>query len=380
MSKKNKDEINQVTIPPEIPDEEPAEAAADAVDTADAAVDAAAGDAAPEVTPLPGEMTRKERKKAKKAEKKELKRTRKEAKRHTAKRTKAQNFWLSVLCIVTAICMLVSCFMVVKTYRNLDGHDAGKQAEQADETTTASSNSTPAPGNTTPTPAEPGSGGDAQNGGQTADNQAILAKYTEVMDKLKAEVATYTKKEYQDLPKDKLDMGALASMLQPIIAGMMTSEDKAEEQQRDDAAQIPIIKCAKGCMLTDVSAIKSASMTEEGGKTTIVITLNDEKNSLPAAEGADSAPSAVGGIFNPMSKEDIDEKIASISVVTVNQFEITYTDCTATLVFDTESLKVESLTQIMNAAISADAKAAIIHVNGTGLLINTMKIYNVTYK
>ena len=340
---------------------------------------AAEPDQADGVVPLPGEMTRKERKKAKKEEKKRKKQERKEAKAHRAKRTKAQNFWLSVLCIGVAISILYSMITVVRSYRNLDGHDAGEQAEQA-ETTTQSSSSSPAPGgSTTPTPAEPGSGGGSESG-QNQDTAAILAKYTEVMDKLKTDVASYTKKEYQELPKDKLDMGALASILQPVIAGMLTTEDKAEEQQRDDAYQIPVVKTSKGCMLTDVSAIKSATMTEDGGKTTIVITLNDETNPEPPAEGADSSPSATGAMFNPMSKADIDEKVASVSVVTVNQLDVVYSDCTATLVFDTATGQVETLTQIMHATIQADARAAIISVKGTGLLINTMKIYNVKYK
>ena len=158
-------------------------------------------------------------------------------------------------------------------------------------------------------------------------------------------------------------------------------EDEAELQKRDDAAQIPIIRNTKGCLLTDASKIKSAKMTESGGKTTIVIVLNDEKNPLPAEEGATSCDSAVGSMMNPLSKKEIDNIVAEFSgVVTMNKFELTGKDCTATLVFDTASGKVESLEQIMNYFIEVDAKAVIVPVSGYATLTNKMTINNVTYK
>ncbi|MCD7774288.1 MAG: hypothetical protein LUH40_01735 [Clostridiales bacterium] len=210
-------------------------------------------------------------------------------------------------------------------------------------------------------------------------NEQILAKYTEVMNQLKSGVATYEKKEFQTL-SDDYDLGTIGNLVLPIAQGLMTSEDEAELQQRDDAAQIPIIKCDSGCMLTDVSAIKSASMTESGGKTTIVITLNDEVGSLPAGEGATSCSSTVGSMFNPLDQASIDNIVEQFSaVLTVNSFTLTYQDCTATLVFDTATGQVESLNQIMNVRIDADAKVTILSISGYAYLINNMTISNVTY-
>ena len=94
-------------------------------------------------------------------------------------------------------------------------------------------------------------------------------------------------------------------------------------------------------------------------------------------------PALIAEIQKKVSKAVLDMtgiKVASVSVVTVNQLDVIYSDCTATLVFDTATGQVETLTQIMHATIQADARAAIISVKGTGLLINTMKIYNVKYK
>lgn len=228
-----------------------------------------------------------------------------------------------------------------------------------------------------------GGGGDnsAPQGSAQATPEEILAKYTEVMNKLKTDVATYEKKEFQQLADD-YDLGTVGNLVLPIAQNIMTSEEDAELQQRDDAEQIPIIKNSKGCLLTDVSAIKSATMTEDGGKTTIVIVLNDESGApAPTPEGTDSPVSNIGAMFNPLSKEGIDDIVSQFSgVLTVQSLDLTYKDCTATLVFNTDTLQVESLEQIMNVYITVDAKVTLLTVSGYATLINTMRINNITYK
>ena len=217
------------------------------------------------------------------------------------------------------------------------------------------------------------------------DNAAILAEYTKIMDGLKTsvidgKVSQYNKKEFQTLADD-YDLGTVGNLVLPIAQKLMTSEDEAEEQVRTDYEQIPIVRNKKGCLLTDASAIKSAKMTEAGGKTTIEIVLNDEKGSLPAAENATSCSSIVGSVFNPLNQEEIDNIVAEFSgVVTMNKFELTCKDCTTTLVYDTATGKVESLTQIMNYYIDVDAKAVFVPVSGYATLTNKMTIYNVQYK
>ena len=245
--------------------------------------------------------------------------------------------------------------------------------------------STPSNPGTPSTPSDPGTPSDPSTPGTDTpagpSKEEVLKKYTEVMDQLKAGVATYDKKEFQTLADD-YDLGTIGNMVLPIAQGLMTTEDEAELQNRSDMEQIPIIRNQKGCLLTDVSKIKSATMTESGGKTTIVIVLNDEKKPLPAADGATSCDSAVGSMFNPLNQQEIDNIIAEFSaVVTVNKFDLTGKDCTATLVFDTASGKVESLEQIMNYFIEVDAKAlAFMNVSGYATLTNKMTINNVAYK
>lgn len=239
---------------------------------------------------------------------------------------------------------------------------------------------TPADPSNPETPADPSNPGTPEQPSSGPSKEEILKKYTEVMDQLKGGVATYEKKEFQVL-QPEYDLGTVGNLVLPIAEGLMTGEEEAEIQKRDDAAQIPIIRNTKGCLLTDVSKIKSATMTESGGKTTIVIVLNDEKDPLPAEEGATSCNSAIGSMFNPLNQKEIDDIVAKFSgVVTMNKFQLTGKECTATLVFDTASGKVESLEQIMNYFIEVDAKAVIVPVSGYATLTNKMTINNVTYK
>ena len=210
--------------------------------------------------------------------------------------------------------------------------------------------------------------------------EEILAKYTDVMQQLKDNVDTYEKKEFQTLADD-YDLGTIGNLVLPIAQGIMTSENEAEIQCRNDMEQIPIIRNNKGCLLTDVSKIKEATMVENGSKTTITIVLKDEKNPYPAEEGATSCNSAIGSMFNPLNQQEIDNIVAEFSgVATIRKFELTGKDCTATLTFDTATGKVEELVQVMNYFIEVDAKAVFVPVSGYATLTDKMIINNVEYK
>ena len=303
---------------------------------------------------------------------------------------------------VLAICVCSICCIVtaskVSTIATGAGVATGNQQSSSSTPSNPGSSSTPSNPGSSSTPSDPGSsstpsdpgssntetpapGGESQTPSESGPSkEEVLKKYTEVMDQLKANVATYDKKEFQTLADD-YDLGTVGNLVLPIAQNLMTSEDEAELQNRTDWEQIPIIRNKKGCLLTDVSKIKSATMTESGGKTTIVIVLNDEKSPLPAEDGATSCDSAVGSMMNPLNQKDIDNIVAEFSgVVTMNKFELTGKDCTATLVFDTATGKVESLEQIMNYFIEVDAKAVIVPVSGYATLTNKMTINNVTYK
>ena len=298
---------------------------------------------------------------------------------------------------VLAICVCSICCIVTASKVATMSTGTVAAPQQSGTSTNTGTSNTPS-NSTSSTPSGDSSQAQTPSGDSSADTQApsgdadqgsadagaskeeILNKYTDIMTQLKSNVATYDKKEFQVLQPD-YDLGSVGNLVLPIAEGLMTSEDKAELQNRSDWEQIPVIRNKKGCLLTDVSKIKSATMTESGGKTTIVIVLNDEKSPLPAADGATSCDSAIGSMFNPLNQKDIDDIVAKFSaVVTMNKFELTGKDCTATLVFDTASGKVESLEQIMNYFIEVDAKAVFVPVSGYATLTNKMTINNVAYK
>ncbi|MBO5934099.1 MAG: hypothetical protein J6Q94_01285 [Clostridia bacterium] len=285
----------------------------------------------------------------------------------------------SVCCIVTAskVSTMSTSTVAAPQQSGSSQQSSSSSSSSSSQSSSSSSQSSSDSSADTQAPADNADQGAEESG---PSKEEILKKYTEVMDQLKAGVATYDKKEFQTLADD-YDLGTVGNLVLPIAQNLMTSEDEAELQNRSDMEQIPIIRNKKGCLLTDVSKIKSATMTESGGKTTIVIVLNDEKSPLPAADGATSCDSAVGSMMNPLNQQEIDNIIAEFSgVVTMNKFQLTGKDCTATLVFDTASGKVESLEQIMNYFIEVDAKAVFVPVSGYATLTNKMTINNVAYK
>lgn len=296
--------------------------------------------------------------------------------------------------VVTVIAICVCSICCIVTASKVSTIATGGTAVAADTNNSANSNSsnntsnTPANSvqNATPSadnseaPAGDNADAPAADAPAAADYATILAKYTEVMDNLKANVATYDKKEFQKMDDD-YDLGTIGNLVMPIANSLMTSEEDAELQHRDDYQQIPVIKNTKGCLLTDASAIKEATMTDEGGKTTIYMVLNDELDSLPAEENATSCSSTIGCVFNPLSKSSIDDIVAKFSgIATINKFTLTYTNCNLTLVFDTETGNVESLHQNMNVRIDVDAKVTLLPISGYATIVNNMYINNIQYK
>ena len=242
--------------------------------------------------------------------------------------------------------------------------------------------STPAPdnqGGNTNTPAPDNQGGDSNGGAPASDLPStpadILAKYTEITDYMRKNLKSHTTKEYQEVPE--LNLGSSPSSIsQPIINGILTTADKAELQQKEGSGAIPPWS-GEGCALTDPNFIKSASCKDNGdGTATMIITLKDEKNSQPPKDGVHS--SEIGKMFSPLNKADIDNTLAGISVITVNSFDLTYTDCTVTIVYNKENLQLKSMVQIMNIDITASIKF-LGNINATGKVINHMEMQDFVY-
>ena len=251
----------------------------------------------------------------------------------------------------------------------------------------------PTQGGETPTEA-PSQGGEtpteAPQGGLLSTPADILARYTLVMDKAKTDAPAYTKFEYQSLPDNATDRvvnsgGGAVNTILNLAGNFFKSEDKATPEVTEKGTNMrwfPIFKNTKGCLLTDVSAIKSATCTQDGSNWKIVITLNDELNPEPTAEGTNSPVSNVGAMFGPLSRAEIDKTItengAVKAVVKNPEYNLTYHDCTATIVFNPETNQLVNLEQVMVVSIALKAKV-IVNVDVVQNLYSHYKAYDFAY-
>lgn len=219
----------------------------------------------------------------------------------------------------------------------------------------------------------------------------ILARYTEVMDKAKAEGPAHKKVEFQAIPEDKVNFeGGVFDKILPIASNFFVTEEKARAnpeifEKGNDMYWFPPYRVKKGCMLTDVSKIKSASCTAlADGNNKIVIVLNDETNSEPPAEGATSCDSAVGSMFSPVQRAEVvytleNDKTVKFIIKDLN-FDLVYYDCTAELVYNPQTNEIVSLYQRMNILIKINSgKVLVLNAVGTAVLENNLYLTDFVY-
>lgn len=223
--------------------------------------------------------------------------------------------------------------------------------------------------------------------------EEILAAYTAVMNKAKDDKPAFKKIEYQELPDDAnsrviTEGKTLVKTVLPIAENFMTTKDKATSnpevrEKGNNMRWFPIYKSPKGCVLTDVSAIKSASAKElPNGNYQLTIYLNSEKNPEPVADGASVSPSKTGGMFSPLSKAEIDKELNGdfVSKVIKNiVYDLTYHDCKAVLTYNPKTNQVVELDQLSYVTIVGSGKVLGMGFGVKQELVNTMKIYDVQY-
>ena len=314
---------------------------------------------------------------------------------------------LKVLSLTLAIVMLFACASCSQTilvrFVDKDGNDiqlpaiaaGGNSVAPAPDTTTAPAADTTAAPAADTTAAPAADSGDAapadatpaaDTGALPTDNAGILSLYTKLVDEIKAAKPAYRLIEYQTLPEEHRNLGTIANAVMGIAEGMITTREKADSDpsvhnQGDDPNNLPIKGNAKGCLLTDASKIKSASCKDNGdGTATIVITLIDEDDPRPVADGATSASNYTSAMFFPMDQAGIDNIVDKFkAVVTMNSLVLTYTDCTATIVFDKASQKIKTATYVEPVDIKVDGKAVFIPISGSARLIDTIEVTEIAY-
>ena len=184
--------------------------------------------------------------------------------------------------------------------------------------------------------------------------ETILEEYTAVMNNLKTDAPAFSFVRYQNLPTEYQNAGSAANFVLPIIEKYVTSKAASEEikYEKGNANILPLPDSTYGCLLTDISAIKNAYcevLNDESYK--IVLTLNDELNPPVLSAGTSVSKSAINSVFDAY---DALYQITAISDLALNKIDFNYTDCTATIIYNPETMQVESLNMTMNIDITAN--------------------------
>lgn len=221
-------------------------------------------------------------------------------------------------------------------------------------------------------------------------NEEILAKYSEVMNKAKADSPAFKKIEWQDIPEEKAHFeGKVFSKILPLASHFFKDEATAranpEAKAKGESMEwFPIYQNEKGCMLTDASVIESATCTElADGNVKIVIELKDEYNSEPPGS-ASTCDSYVGSMFTPIemaSVRDILENDSTVKFIIKNvDFDLTYYDCTAELTYNPTTNEIVELDQFMHLDINIKEGSIVgISAKGKAVLDNYMYISDFQY-
>lgn len=221
-------------------------------------------------------------------------------------------------------------------------------------------------------------------------NEAILAKYTELMNDAKSKAVGYTKVEWQAIPEEKAQFeGKAFSKILPIASNFFKSEADAKSNPEIVAKGgtmewFPIYHNSKGCMLTDTSAIESATCTElPDGNVKIVIALNDEDNSEPPV-AAPTCDSYIGSMFTPIQFAEVRNTLETdpaVKFIVKNvAFDLQYYDCVAELTYNPTTNEIVELDQFMHINIKInDGSILGLSAKGNAVLDNYMYISDFVY-
>ncbi len=294
--------------------------------------------------------------------------------------------WSAVVCLaVTVIFILTGNFgFKVAGDLKLDGAVA---LPVAGTQTPAPQESTTPPPTTQPTTSAPANDGGETTTAAPADDKkddsalptdaaAILAKYTEIMNKAKADAPGYKKVEYQNIPPEKAQFeGKVFNTLLPLLGNFFKDEETARAEPEikakgESMEWFPVYHNDKGCLLTDASTIKSATCTEQpDGNVKITIVMNDEVNAGPPAENAASCESAIGSILTPIEIATVQDTLkndGAVKFIIKNaEFDLIYHDSTAELVYNPENNQIVSLDQFMHMTIDIKS-GTVLGASGVG--------------
>lgn len=227
-------------------------------------------------------------------------------------------------------------------------------------------------------------------GGIPQGNEAILKKYTQLMDDAKAKQVGYNKVEYQAIPEEKANLGGILDKIMPVASTFFVDEATARANPENfpkggDMKWFPLYETSKGCVLTDVSKIEKATSEKlADGNVKLTIELVDEMNPEPIDAGATTCNNHIGAMFNPIRRRDVDDVLQNNFAVKMLikdlDFDLKYYDCTAELIYNPETDQIVSGDLYMHILIIINSgKVAGSDVTGDAVLDNAMHLTDFVY-
>lgn len=221
-------------------------------------------------------------------------------------------------------------------------------------------------------------------------NEAILKKYTQLMDDAKAKQVGFNKVEFQAIPEEKANLGGILDKIMPVASTFFVDEETARANPENfpkggDMKWFPLYETTKGCVLTDVSKIEKATSEKlSDGNVKLTIELVDEMNPEPIDAGATTCNNHIGAMFNPIRRRDVDDVLQNNFAVKMLikdlDFDLKYYDCTAELIYNPETDQIVSADLYMHILIIINSgKVAGSDVTGDAVLDNAMHLTDFVY-
>lgn len=221
-------------------------------------------------------------------------------------------------------------------------------------------------------------------------NEAILKKYSDILNDANEKKVGYNKVEFQAIPPEKANLGGVLDKIMPVAQTFFVDEATAKQnpetfQKGGDMDWFPLYHTTKGCVLTDASKIEKATCEKlADGNVKITIELQDEMNPEPIDNGATTCNSYTGSMFTPIKRADIDDVLqnnGAVKMLIKNlDYDLKYHDCTAELIYNPETNQIVSLTQYMHILIIVNSgKVAFSDVTGDAILDNSMFLTDFVY-
>lgn len=307
-----------------------------------------------------------------------------------------------VAAILSVLVCVAAFFLVTRGINvnvNVEGAPAVNQTVQQPETqpttqpaTQPTTQPTTAPsqnGDETPDATEP-SKNEGDKGDLPSGNEAILTKYSELLNDANDKKVGFNKVEFQAIPEEKANLGGILDKIMPVASTFFVDEATAKSnpetfQKGGDMDWFPLYHTTKGCVLTDASKIEKAECVKlPDGNVKITIELQDEMNPEPIENGATTCNSYTGSMFTPIKRADVDDVLQNnfaVKMLIKNlNYDLKYHDCTAELIYNPETNQIVSLTQYMHILIIVNSgKVAGSDVTGDAILDNSMFLTEFVY-